>query len=72
MRMMSIAYVRQIVDDRMENLVLFSHLAALTTRMSLVTSVLVLPQRRAQPGLSHAQHLATVIEAKPEIDKLVG
>ncbi len=28
--------------------------------------------RLAQPGLSHAQHLATVIDAKPEIDKLVG
>ena len=28
--------------------------------------------RLAQPGLSHAQHLATVIDAKPEIDKLIG
>jgi probable F420-dependent oxidoreductase len=28
--------------------------------------------RRAKPGLSHAQHLATVIAAKPEVDALVG
>ncbi len=26
----------------------------------------------AQPGLSHAEHLAAVIDAKPQIDKLVG
>ncbi|MEY2581158.1 MAG: hypothetical protein QOE09_1007 [Ilumatobacteraceae bacterium] len=28
--------------------------------------------RMAQPGLSHAEHLAAVIEAKPQVDKLVG
>jgi probable F420-dependent oxidoreductase len=28
--------------------------------------------RLAQPGLSHAEHLAAVIDAKPQIDKLVG
>jgi len=28
--------------------------------------------RLAQPGLSHAQHLQAVIDAKPEIDKLTG
>jgi probable F420-dependent oxidoreductase len=28
--------------------------------------------RLAQPGLSHAEHLAAIIDAKPEIDKLVG
>jgi probable F420-dependent oxidoreductase len=28
--------------------------------------------RLAQPGLSHAEHLRAVIDAKPEIDKLVG
>jgi probable F420-dependent oxidoreductase len=28
--------------------------------------------RMAQPGLSHAQHLQAVIDAKPEIDKLSG
>lgn len=28
--------------------------------------------RMAQPGLSHAEHLAAVIDAKPQIDKLVG
>ena len=28
--------------------------------------------RHAQPGLSHAEHLAAIIAAKPEIDALVG
>jgi probable F420-dependent oxidoreductase len=28
--------------------------------------------RRAKPGLSHAQHLATIIDAKPEVEALAG
>ena len=28
--------------------------------------------RLAQPGLSHAEHLAAIIGAKPEIDAMVG
>jgi len=28
--------------------------------------------RMAQPGVSHAEHLAAVMDAKPEIDKIVG